>query len=179
VGSGAKANGKPIGWGNVRVRTRHPNGLKLLPQVQNKRISELRKAALIEADPVTGITPYEVLPEILENAVGYMRWARQKVGELTEDEFWIIDPVTQEKVPCAEFELEQRLTSSVKALAETIVRLDLDTKSMQIEQGKLAVIAQALFAAAEAAGLDDDQRRKLGQELRAQIKLLEAGSRAA
>jgi hypothetical protein len=104
-----------------------------------------------------------------------MRWAREQVGKLKEEDFWITDPTSGEKVPCAEFELEQRLMTSVRAIAESIVRLDLDNKSLRIEQGKMDMLARALFAAAEAAGLDEDQRRKLGQELRANIQLLESG----
>lgn len=158
---------------NVAVKTRDPRTLRILPKIQGRRIRELRRAGLIEADPATGVTPYEVLPEVLENAVGYMRWARQKVGEIREEDFWLVDPTSGEKVPCAEFELEQRLAGSVRAIAESIVRLDLDSKHLNIERGKMDMLARALFAAAEAAGLDEDQRRKLGQELRGQIQLLE------
>lgn len=137
---------------------------------------ELRALAMIEVEPATGVVPTEILPEVLENAVGYMRWARSKVGKLTQDQFWIVDPITGDKTPCAEFELERRLSLDVKNLAETIVRLDLDTRGLQIEAGKMELIAQALWAAAEAAGLDDDQRQKLGESLRTEIKLLESGT---
>jgi hypothetical protein len=159
----------------VSERARGTQGDRLLRGVQNRRIKELRRFGMIESDPLVGVRPEEAMGELLENAMGYYRWVRSLTEEWDQDDFWIIDPRTKEKVPCAEFELEQRLFNSIRAVAGDMIRFDLDERAVVVEEAKYAILERALLAAAEAAGLDGAQKRKLGAELRKQVPLIESG----
>lgn len=110
------------------------------------------------------------MPALLNDAWGYYLWARRMAGDITDDAFWLTDPRTGEKTPCAEFELEDRLRSSVKAICESMIRTDIDEKGSRIEEAKLAVLGAAISVAAEEAGLDEDQKRKLGSALRSELE---------
>ena len=141
--------------------------------MRNKRIRELRRAGMIHAEAIDGIRPEDVMGELLENSMGYYRWAREQVGEMKPGEFWLVDPRTKERIPCAEFELEQRLWHSVKDIALAMIKLNLDERSVVIEEAKMEMLYQAVLAAAEAANMDSEQRKRLGSELRTQLIELE------
>jgi len=140
-----------------------------------KRLNELRQLAPVDPDTDNiDITAEESLTKLHKLAWGYFLWAHEQTANLTEDKFWITDPRTKEKVPAAEFEFEIRMMGAVRTLAESIVRLEIDKSAAEVEAAKLDLLGAALAAAAEAAGLNDDQRRKLGSELRTQLQLVES-----
>jgi hypothetical protein len=139
-------------------------------------MSELRRIGFLEAEEAADVRPEAVMDELLANALGYMRWARSLLDDMPAEEFWLVDPRTTWKIPCAEFELEQRLSRSVQELVTQMIRLELGGRSVAVEEAKLEVLGRALEQAVAAAGVDDETRRRIGQELRTQLRLIEGGA---
>lgn len=141
---------------------------------------ELRRLAAVEAiDIGPEVTPYEAMPMLLQRSWSWWRFFSDKVDNLDEDKFWLTDPRTGERVPGAEFELEQRMLTVVKSVCNDMMRLDIDERGAQIEEAKLQVLGVAIAAAAQEAGLTEDQQKLLGKELRKQLEAITLDAKAA
>jgi hypothetical protein len=88
---------------------------------------------------------------------------------VTTDQFWVryYDAQGNIKVePNKWFVLERAMREEAVKLATKMVELGLAERAVAVEEAKAVMVAQAVRAAAEAAGLAPLQIERLGEELR-------------
>lgn len=119
------------------------------------------------------LAPDAPTTEILEYAMrrvhAVMVWAGQESDMVSKDRFWVkyLDSQGNIRVePNKWFKLEQAMRNEAVKLAAKMVELGLAERAVALEEAKAVMVAQAVRAAAEAAGLAPIQVERLGEELR-------------
>lgn len=118
----------------------------------------------------------EMLAWALRRVHACMMWAGQQGDAVPADEFWVKYWDAQGNVrvePNKWFQLEKAMREEATKLAARMQELGLAERAVALEEAKAIMVAQAVRAAAEAAGIPDDQIQRLGEELR---KGLESGA---
>ena len=121
----------------------------------------------------------DLLAWTLRRVHATMLWAGEQGDATPADEFWVRYYDAQGNVrtePNKWFQLERAMREEAVKLAARMQELGLAERAVALEEAKAIMVAQAVRAAAEAAGIPDDQHRpSSGEELR---KGLEMGAMA-
>jgi hypothetical protein len=118
----------------------------------------------------------ELLAWTLRRVHATMLWAGRQGDAVPLDKFWVEKWDAQGNrlvEPNKWFQLERAMRDEAVRLAARMQELGLAERAVALEEAKAVMVAQAVRAAAEAAGFDDEQVQRLGVELR---KGLESGA---
>jgi hypothetical protein len=136
---------------------------------------------LASAEPATygrpGASTADVLQEVLDRAVGGMRYAASEVDKLSPDEFWVHKVDAQGNTlaePNKWYQLEVAARAEVERIAGLMSQLGIAERLVQVEEAKATLIIAAIRDAARDAGLDNTSIRKLGSALRGKLAESEA-----
>jgi len=124
--------------------------------------------------PATSTTA--ILAWAMRRVHGTMLMAAHQADAVPMDKFWVRYYDAQGNIrtePNKWFQLEQAMRNEAVRLAAKMVELGLAERQVALEEAKAVMVAQAVRTAAEAAGLNDEQVHRLGEELR---KGLESGA---
>lgn len=129
-----------------------------------------------------GQTAADVLQEVLDRAVGGMRYAASEVDKLTPEKFWVTKTDAQGNVltePNKWYQLEQACRAEVQSLAGLMSELGIAERAVRVEEAKAALMIAAVRDAAREAGLNAGQVRALGSALRSRLEALDEQAVAA
>lgn len=118
----------------------------------------------------------DLLSFALRRVHATMLWAGRQADDVPLDQFWVDKWDAQGNrlvEPNKWFQLERAMRDEAVKLAARMQELGLAERAVALEEAKAVMVAQAVRAAAEAAGFDEEQVQRLGVELR---KSLESGA---
>jgi glutamate 5-kinase len=116
-----------------------------------------------------GTPTNEILEYAMRRVHAVMVWAGQQSDMVSTDKFWVRYYDAQGNIrvePNKWFVLERAMREEAVKLATKMVELGLAERAVAVEEAKAVMVAQAVRAAAEAAGLAPLQIERLGEELR-------------
>lgn len=121
-----------------------------------------------------GTSTADVLQEVLDRAVGGMRYAASEVDKLSPDELWVkyhdddgnVTNVRMHKW----YRLEVECRQEVMKLAGMMQSLGIAERAVRVEEAKAALMVAAVRDAAREAGLSAGQVRALGSALRNRLE---------
>jgi hypothetical protein len=150
-----------LGTAVAKPVAKKPPGRNVNRRLRGDAVEETaqrRSASAVKADT------FAVLQEILDGKVEDMRYTQSKVDALKNDELWRTTMVG--KIPNEWIRLRDEYREKTEALALKLVNAGLADRAVRVQEAQMVLLAQRIQAAAERAGLDAEQRRALGRELR-------------
>lgn len=159
------ANSEPGKW-NSKHRVKHAKREAHETAGTSIRLAwqDGNEVALAPSAPTSDILEYA-----MRRVHAVMVWAGQRQDEVSVDQFWVQYYDAQGNVrvePNKWFVLERAMREEAVKLAAKMVELGLAERQVAVEEAKAVMVAQAVRAAAEAAGLAPLQIERLGEELR-------------
>lgn len=159
----------------AKVDDRKLNGKNRVKQAKREACITAGTAIALaqQAGDGVALAPSAPTSDILEYAMrrvhAVMVWAGQQADDVSTDKFWVKYYDAQGNVrvePNKWFVLERAMREEAVKLAAKMVELGLAERQVAVEEAKAVMVAQAVRAAAEAAGLAPLQIERLGEELR-------------
>lgn len=123
-----------------------------------------------------GQSSAEILQEVLDRAVGGMRYAASEVDKLAPEEFWVSKIDAQGNVlhePHKWYQLEVQCRAEVERLAGLMSQLGIAERQVQVEEARAVLIIGAIREAAREAGIEPGKVKVMGQKLRDKLTLAE------
>jgi hypothetical protein len=114
----------------------------------------------------------QALQLVLDRAMGHLYVAATFADDIPVDEFWVKFWDAQGNIrvePNKWWKLEQALRGEVHGIANDMARLGIAERQVAIEEQKATWVLAAIRAAANDAGLDNEQVRLLGEGIRRRL----------
>jgi hypothetical protein len=184
-----------VGWGRVGAVAGQPKARKVRTAVRGRKgerraVREFKRdifntageaiQAACGADQQMALArpmpSAEILALAMRRVHAAMLFAGREADAVPVEKFWVRYYDAQGNIrtePNKWFVLEQAMRREAVQLATKMVELGLAERQVALEEAKAVMVAQAVRTAAEAAGLNDEQVHRLGEELR---KGLESGA---
>ena len=123
-------------------------------------LAEAKSRMVKLGTPIQDIEPNRALAGLLRATAGHVAWLHAEITGLedlgTFESKVLLELYDSERDRCAR-------------VATACISAGIAERTVRIEEAKMWTLGQALQAAAERAGLDDDQRRSLGKALRQEL----------
>jgi hypothetical protein len=151
-----------------------------------------REQMIVNATPLEDlpdVDPAEAMQMIINRTERLLRYAAAQVDALRpgvapnqsrdnmDHELWVTWDDNSNLVVTNSYWIhrEEQLTILLGKLTEAAQKLGLSDRRARVAEAQVLLLGEALQAACVAAGLNEGQRRQVGQELRTQLVLLESG----
>jgi hypothetical protein len=177
------------------VKRRKPRSITARKQAREHRrtdraVAQHREQMIARAVPIEdlpSVDPAQSMQHLINRVERLWRYAAAQADALQpgvadnqgqfDHELWVAWDDNNNVVVTSSYwiQREQELAKLLGELTDRSIRNGLADRLARAKEAEVVILGEALQRAAEAAGLDDATRRKLGGELRRELGLLEAG----